>query len=35
MNFYQEIETTTVDVARFCTKLENKLNKSAKAVEFF
>ena len=34
MNFYQEIETTTTDVARFCTKLENKLNKSIKAVEF-
>ena len=34
MNFYQEIQTT-VNVSRFCTKLENKLNNSFKAVEFF
>ena len=34
MNFYQEIETTTVDVARFCTELTASIERSLKTLEF-
>ena len=34
MNFYQEIETTIVDVGRFCTKLTASIERSLKALEF-
>ena len=35
MNFSQEIQTTTVDVAQFCTELEAGIKQSMKTVEFF
>ena len=34
MNFSQEIQTTTVDVAQFCTELEASINQSLKTIEF-